>query len=232
MNQQPFVVAIDGPAGSGKSSICRKVCEKLGWIHLNTGILYRAIGYLAEKKHIDVNNSEELFLVGQDFDRNFKWDYPTKRIYFNNEDLTPFLESEVAGRNASVVAKQPRIRELLLATQRRLAMEAPKGVLVDGRDIGTVVFPDALLKLFLTASLAKRAERRYYQLAKAGDDDDLMISLDEITEKIRLRDQQDEAREIAPLVKASDAILIDSSEMDLDAVVATVVGLIHERFKI
>lgn len=230
MTKTPYIVAVDGPAASGKSSICKRVCAKLNWKHINTGLLYRAIGYLMMEEQIAADNEPAICNLIKEFDRHFHWQYETEQLFFKQRNLTPCLESEIAGKNASLIAQVPLIREMLLIPQRQLAFDAPHGVIIDGRDIGTIVFPDAALKLFMTASLAKRAERRLKQLM--SDTSQPSLGLAAITEQIRMRDIQDQERKIAPLVRAEDAILIDSSELTVEETVVKVLELIEQTFNI
>jgi cytidylate kinase len=226
---KPYIVAIDGPAGSGKSSICAKVCARIGWTYINTGALYRAVGLLA--KEAGINLDEDLAVANflESIAIHFRWDGSTQQLWFKERDITPLLDGEEAGRAASKIAKQPLFRASLLPLQRNLTLSAPVGALVDGRDIGTVVFPDADLKIFLTASLEERSKRRLSQLAANTDNAAIKPLLDEIKKTIAGRDEQDAARNVAPLRQAHDAVVLDSSSMSLNQVVDTLVDLLQQR---
>ena len=147
------LVAIDGPAGSGKSSVCAKVCEKLGWTYLNTGFLYRAVAVVANRNGNKLDDSKALAKIASDFATNLRWEPKTMQVWWNNEDISTALYADQIGQDASKVAKNAELRKGLLPIQRRFAYEAQDGALIDGRDIGTVVFPDSPLKIFLTASI-------------------------------------------------------------------------------
>ncbi len=221
------IVAVDGPAGSGKSSVCSKVCAKLGWTYVNTGFLYRSVAYLCRQQNKSFEDHAALSSVIEDFCEHLSWDPATQKVSYRDLDLTPHLYSDQAGQDASWIAKIPLVREKLLPLQRKLALLSPKGAVVDGRDIGSVVFPDADLKIFLTASIEERARRRLHQL-KDGDTASL-AEFEAIKTSIRERDQQDSARGNAPLILAPDAILIDSSALDMHDTVETIINLIRAR---
>lgn len=218
------VVAVDGPAGSGKSTICRQVAERIGWTYLSTGALYRATGILARDLEVDLTSEESLAQFMEDVKAGLRWDGETDRLLFGDRDLTPLLGEEEAGFAASRVAVLPTVRRNLLPLQRDVIRASDaKGALVDGRDIGTVVFPDAELKIFLTASLEERAKRRLAQLGETE------LTMEAILSDMEARDGQDVAREEAPLKKADDAIEIDTSQMTLDDVVSCIVALLERH---
>ena len=206
---RPIIVAVDGPAGSGKSSICTAVCREIGYTYVNTGFLYRAVAYLCNRHAVSLDNQEALKNLIQDFSKNLIWEPKTGAVIISGEDIAPRLYTDEAGRLASSIATNELVRKELLPLQRRLALEADVGAIVDGRDIGTVVFPDADVKVFMTASLEVRANRRLKQLEGATAAD-----LDEIMESIAKRDRQDSKRGSAPLKQAEDAILLDTSALN------------------
>ena len=163
--EKPFVVAVDGTAGSGKSSICSSTCEKNSWIYINTGALYRGIGYTAHKLKIDSNDPKQLEEVLDHFNKNYSWDHKTLTLSYQGENISPFLIAEEVGSMASKLASKSIVREKLLPLQRELINSySGHTVLVDGRDIGTVVCPNAPLKIFMSASIEARATRRVKQL--------------------------------------------------------------------
>lgn len=223
---RPFIIAVDGPAGSGKSTICAAVCERLGWTYINTGAIYRAIGLIASESKIDLHDEEALVQIIEQHAQSLHWNGHAQQLWLGERNLTPQLGCEDAGRAASILAKLPRVRERLLPVQRQLAATAAKGAIIDGRDIGTVVFPDADLKVFLTASLEERSRRRMGQLANKLDDQSSQKLLASLQEQIANRDKQDQARGVAPLRQAEDAVILDTSRMTLQEVVHAMIDLI------
>ncbi|RYZ53367.1 MAG: (d)CMP kinase [Proteobacteria bacterium] len=222
-----IIVAVDGPAGSGKSSVCSKTCKRLGWTYVNTGFLYRAVAYICRQRQIALDNSEALGIVIDEFTMSLVWDPETQAVWFQGENISENLYTDLAGKDASLIAKNPMVREKLLPLQRDLALRSPVGAIVDGRDIGTVVFPDADLKVFLTASIEERARRRIHQLkdgAKASAEE-----LESIRISIQARDEQDAARGVAPLIQAKDAILLDTSNLQMDSTIERLIELINEK---
>lgn len=212
-----FSIAIDGPAGAGKSTIAKKVAKEIGFIYVDTGAMYRAVALYMIRKGI--LGSDISAIIEECPSINVSLTYDEKggqQILLNGENVTPFIRAEEVGKMASSVAAIPEVREMLVDLQRNLART--QNVLMDGRDIGTRIIPDASLKIYLTASSGVRAKRRYDELCEKGIDCDIH----QIENDIILRDQQDMNREIAPLKKAEDAILVDSSEMSIPEVVRTI----------
>ncbi len=229
----PRIVAVDGPAGSGKSSICASVCKRIGWSYVNTGALYRAIAVLAHDRGIslvpskeaaDSNVFQELL---EEFEEKASWRHDEEQLLFGDINITPRLGSIEAATGASLVAKMPMVRRSLMPLQRKLALSAPRGAMVDGRDIGTVIFPDADLKIFMTASLEERAMRRMRQLEKENRPGTLTPQ--EIMESIAFRDSQDSQRDEAPLKQAEDAVVFDTSHLNLSAAVDSLTNLLKTR---
>ena len=215
-----FQVAIDGPAGSGKSSISDLVAEKLNFTHIDTGAMYRAVCLEALNRGIDLDNEKEYDFVNEIVVENIK-----KHTYLNGVDVSKEIRTTEISSNVSKVSKLKIVRDKMLDFQR---ISASKGyVLMDGRDIGTVVLPNADVKIFLTASVECRAERRYKELIANGQE----ASLEEIKKSIEQRDYMDSHREIAPLVKASDAILVDTTKMSIDEVCNKIISIISERME-
>jgi cytidylate kinase len=226
----PKIVAIDGPAGSGKSSICLKTCKKIGWNYVNTGSIYRAVAALAIEKDIDVDSQSEVETLVDDFSKHMSWDKMGEKILYKQEDFTSKLHSRETTAMASLLAKHPYVRSQLLPLQRKLAEVDSNGLLVDGRDIGTVVFPNADLKIFMTASLEERARRRLNQiLEKSKNTTDQKLSIDDIAQDIEKRDAQDSGRGNAPLKKAEDAILFDNSNMGVEEAVSALVEILRSE---
>lgn len=224
-----LIVAVDGPAGSGKSSICAKVCDKIGWTYVNTGYLYRSVAYLAQQAGADLSQEAALLEFVDKFARNYRWDPVAGRLQIGDEDITEVIQSREVGVLASAIAKLPAVRDALLPIQRELSLMSPKGSFVDGRDIGTVVFPEADLKIFLTASLEERAKRRQAQLAIPADAAEASSELIKIQDEIRKRDSQDASRQVAPLRQADDAVVLDTSAMPVDQVVAQILEILKDH---
>jgi len=202
------VLTIDGPSGSGKGTIAALLAETLGWHILDSGALYRLSGFSAVKNGINFNDIENI--VNNTIQMNVRFE--SGKVWLDDEDVTLQIRTESAGNNASKVAAIPEIRSCLLQWQRDYVK--PPGLVADGRDMGTVVFPGADIKIFLDASAEVRAERRYKQLIEKG----LSANLADLVEEIRERDDRDRNRAVAPLCAADDAVVIDSSDMTIESV--------------
>ena len=211
-------IAIDGPAGSGKSSICKLVAKELNFTHIDTGAMFRAITLYALRKKIDLTNEDEY-----DFLDDIKLSYKANKIYLNKEDVSTLIRETDVTNNVSQVSKIKKVREKMLVLERDLASKG--NILMDGRDIGSVVLPDADVKIYLTASVEARAKRRYEEL-KLKDEN---ISLDEVKEDIIIRDKKDSTREIAPLKQASDAILVDTTNMTISEVCEQIIKIVKDK---
>lgn len=210
-----FIVAVDGHAGCGKSSICSQTCKKMNWVYISTGALYRGLGYLAHQNKIDTENQEELNILLDDFSKHISWDEKSQSLYYKTKDLGPYLLSEEVGFQASRLATKDLVRDKLLPLQRDLINSfQQKTVLVEGRDIGTVVCPDAPLKIFMTASIEVRALRRLKQLEQVLVKN--KKTLPELKQEISKRDHNDSTRKLAPLLKSDDAISFDTSGLSFD----------------
>lgn len=214
-------IAIDGPAGAGKSSIAKLVAKKLSFIYVDTGAMYRTMALYYLKNGMDPSNQELVESHCDEIDIRLVHEDGSQQIYLNGERVSEEIRKEEVGNNASVVAAYGAVRKKLVALQKQIA--AVSDVIMDGRDIGTVVLPDAEVKIYLTASSAVRAERRYKELKEKGIDCDLK----QIEEDIIARDEQDMNREISPLRQAEDAVLVDSSDMSIEEVVERIVGLVR-----
>ncbi len=213
-------VAIDGPAGAGKSTIAKLVADKKGYIYVDTGAMYRSIALYIIKNEIDSDDDDNVRAACDNIDIKIKYVDKVQHIYLNDEDVSTAIRREEVGNIASKVAAKKVVREKLLNLQRDIAKE--NDVIMDGRDIGTFVLPNAELKIYLTASVYTRAKRRYDQLVEKGE----KPNLGKIEEDIEKRDYQDMHREIAPLKQAEDAILVDSSDMTIEEVVDKIISLI------
>lgn len=211
-----YNVAIDGPAGAGKSTIAKLVAKEKGYIYVDTGAMYRALAVHFLMKGVASENTEDVIDACGDADISIRYDNGAQQVYLNGENVTDRLRSEEVGNMASRTSAIPEVREKLLELQRTLARE--NDVIMDGRDIGTNILPDADVKIYLTASVETRAKRRYDELKEKGEDCDL----DQIAQDIKERDERDMNRETAPLKKAEDAILVDSSDMSIPEVVSEI----------
>ena len=219
------VITIDGPSGSGKGTLASLVARKLGWCLLDSGALYRLLAFAAANHGVDLANEEALTLLAAHLDVQFiaAGEGHGQQIILEGEDVTDAIRNERIGAGASQVAALPAVREALL--QRQQAFRETPGLVADGRDMGTVVFPDAPLKIFLTASADERARRRYLQLKSMqlkGNGDD--VSLSSLLEEIRARDERDTQRAIAPLKPAVDAIQLDSTELSIEQVLERILS--------
>ncbi|MDE2249478.1 MAG: (d)CMP kinase [Pseudomonadota bacterium] len=217
------VLTIDGPSGSGKGTISALVARQLGWRLLDSGALYRAVGYAAGMAGLDLSDVEAMTRCAQGTKIQFRAaaDGGDTRVVVNGHDATDELRTETAGAAASAIASMPSVREALVAMQ--LGFRKAPGLVADGRDMGTVIFPDAAFKVFLTASAAERAKRRYKQLKEKG----LSVTLGGLQREIEARDSRDASRAVAPLRPAEDALLVDTTGMGIDQVVAKVLAVVQ-----
>ena len=214
-----YNIAIDGPAGAGKSTIAKLVAKEKGFIYVDTGAMYRGLAVHFLKKGIHPEEKEKIVEACKDANIEIGYENGVQRIYLNGEDITDLLRKEEVGNMASVSSAVPEVREKLLDLQRNLAKE--KDVVMDGRDIGTSILPNADVKVFLTASVGTRAKRRFDELTEKGVDCDF----DEIAKDIADRDERDMNRAISPLKQAEDAVLVDSSDMTIEEVTKAIVNL-------
>ena len=214
-----YNVAIDGPAGAGKSTIAKLVAEKKGYIYVDTGAMYRGLAIHFLDKGIQAEETEKVIEACKDADVKIQYENGTQQVYLNGTNITGRLRDEAVGKMTSKCSVIPKVREKLLDLQRDLART--QDVIMDGRDIGTCVLPGADVKVYLTASVETRAKRRYDELMAKGE----RCDLDELARDIKERDFRDMNRETAPLKKAEDAVLIDSSDMTIEEVVEAIAGL-------
>lgn len=214
------VITVDGPSGAGKGTISRILAKKLDFHYLDSGALYRILGIAAQRHQVDTSNNKGLMTLAEHMDIRFdSSETGDIKALLEGEDITQEIRTEDTGALASLVASHPQVRSALLKRQRMFATEP--GLIADGRDMGTVVFPDAVLKIYLTASIEERAQRRYKELlAKGGD-----VNLRGLIDQVRTRDERDMSRDASPLIPAVDAIELDTSEQSIQEVTDTVVNL-------
>ncbi len=214
-----YNVAIDGPAGAGKSTIAKLVAKEKGFIYVDTGAMYRALAVHFIKKGLKPEDTEKIIEACEDAEVSLQYENGLQQVYLNGENVTSLLRTEEVGNMASVSSAIGAVRTKLLALQRNLAAE--KDVVMDGRDIGTNILPNADVKVYLTASVETRAKRRYLELQEKG----VACVLEEIAHDIEERDYRDMNRDIAPLKQAEDAVFVDSSDMTIEEVVKTIIDL-------
>ena len=218
-----LIIAIDGPVGSGKSTVARRVAQLLSYIYVDTGAMYRAIAVKASRRGISLDASDDLVTLAGDTKIDLRAQDGTQQVLLDGEDVTTAIRDAEVSQGASKVATVPGVRHVLVTEQRRAGHKG--GVVMEGRDIGTVVFQDAELKIFLTASPEIRAERRWREHQQKGDAIDLARTLQEIHE----RDKRDRERKTSPLVQARDAIVVDSTAMDPEEVARLIVMLANRQ---
>jgi cytidylate kinase len=217
------VVTVDGPSGVGKGTISQRLAARLGWHLLDSGALYRLTGLAARRRGIDLGDEPAVAKVAIALDVRFAPGLGEIEVFLDDQEVTGAIRTEACGNDASRVAALGSVREALLGRQR--AFRQPPGLIADGRDMGTTVFPGAPAKIFLTASVEVRAERRYKQLIEKGLD----VSLGSLLQEIAERDERDRTRSVSPLIPADDAVIIDTSELDADQVFERVMGSVGER---
>ena len=217
------VVTVDGPSGAGKGTLSALIAEKLGWHLLDSGAIYRVLAVAAMHHDLPVDDESAVVPLASGLDVSFEIYKEQRRVVLEGEDVTDDIRTEEVGAVASQIASLARVREALLRRQR--AFQQDPGLVADGRDMGTVVFPDANVKLFLTASAEARAERRYNQLKDKG----LNVNIARLLTDIKARDDRDANRSIAPLVPAEDAVVIDSTDLDINQVFESAMEIINSR---
>lgn len=219
-----LIVAVDGPAGVGKSTVTIALARELGLTYVETGALYRAVGYVAKCRGVDLWDGFELARLASTMDIRFELEGPENLVFIDGADVTDELHSREMGAVASQVSSLPEVRRALLEVQRAFG-EAGRGAVAEGRDIGTVVFPDADFKFFVIADSAERTQRRFNQLQRLGRE----VDFDELKREIEERDRKDSSRAIAPLKPADDAVIIDTTHLVADEVVAKMLAYIRTR---
>ena len=218
-----YNIAIDGPAGAGKSTIAQRVAKELSFIYVDTGAMYRAMALYLLRKEVNRDDTEQIGNICQDAEISIEYQNGEQIVLLNGENVNSYLRTEEVGNMASVSSAVPRVREKLLSLQRKLAKDM--SVVMDGRDIGTTILPDADVKIYLTASSLTRARRRYLELQEKGT----VCNLDDIQKDIEERDQRDMNREISPLRQAKDAVLVDSSDLTIQQVVDRILQIFRSK---
>ena len=218
-----FNIAIDGPAGAGKSTIAKTLAKELGYVYVDTGAMYRAMAYYFLQRGINKDDEAAITAAVDGADVTIRYEDSAQQVLLNGENITGYLRTEQVGNMASATSIYPAVRTKLVALQQKLAKTTD--VIMDGRDIGTCVLPDAQVKIYLTASVETRANRRYEELIEKGEPADLS----KIAADIEERDYRDMHREMSPLRQAEDAILVDSSDMNIDEVVAAIRAIVAKK---
>ncbi len=218
-----IIIAIDGPVGSGKSTLARRVASLMGYVYIDTGAMYRAVALKALRRGVPLDAADQLAALAGETRIDLRAKDGTQQVFLDGEDVTAAIRTPEVSQGASRVAVVPGVRHVLVAEQRRAGAQG--GVVMEGRDIGSVVFPDAELKIFLTASPEIRAERRWREHQQKGDTIDLPRTLEEIHE----RDRRDSGRASSPLIRAKDAVVVDSTAMDSEEVARLVVMLAQSQ---
>ncbi len=218
-------IALDGPSGAGKSTLAKLLAARLGFIYVDTGALYRAVGLFASRKGIPVDCPSDVIKQLPDIQIDLCYLDSTQHVFLNGEDVSNAIRTPEISKYASAVSALPEVRAFLLGLQKEIA--ATRNVIMDGRDIGTVILPNADVKIFLTSSPRARAVRRQKELSERG----VVVSVEEVLTEMNRRDQQDSTRSAAPLKKSDDAFELDNSELTLDETVDAALKIIEERLK-
>ncbi len=220
-----MIIAIDGPVGSGKSTVARRVAELLGYAHLDSGAMYRAVAWKALRDRVPLDSPEQLAALAESARIDLTPREGKLRVILDGDDVTELIRTPEVSRAASIVAVVPGVRHPMVAEQRRAGAQG--GVVMEGRDIGSVVFPHADLKIFLDASPEVRASRRQSELAEKGE----ALEFEKVLADVRERDRRDRERKMSPLVRAADAVIIDNSAMDAEETARAIVMLVGEKAK-
>lgn len=219
-----FIIAIDGPAGSGKSTTAKLVADKLGYTYIDTGAMYRAVTYLS-LQHKAVDNPDKVVELLNESKITLSYENGSTNVFLNDENITEKIRSFDINNYVSQISKISKVREFLVKRQKEIGKEG--NIVMEGRDIATVVFPDADLKIFLTADIKARADRRRKEFISNGKE----VSIEEIQENLVVRDEIDSTRDVSPLQKAEDAVELDTSELSINQQVEIILKLVEERIK-
>lgn len=223
MNTKKIAIAIDGPAGAGKSSISKVVANELGYLYIDTGAMYRGVTWAVLDSNVDVNNQKDVEALLPSLDLTLEPTASACKVFVKGQDVTNLIRQQQINENVSTIASYKGVRKYLV--ERQQAMAAVGGVILDGRDIGSVVLPDAELKIYLTASVDARAKRRWLEVQGTSNEQ----PLEDIKKNVESRDEMDKKRDESPLVCVEDAIIVDSSNMTFDETVEHILHLVQER---
>ena len=223
MNTKKIAIAIDGPAGAGKSSISKVVANELGYLYIDTGAMYRGVTWAVLDSNVDVNNQKDVEALLPSLDLTLEPTASACKVFVKGQDVTDLIRQQQINENVSTIASYKGVREYLV--ERQLAMAAVGGVILDGRDIGSVVLPNAELKIYLTASVDARAKRRWLEVQGTSNEQ----PLEDIKKNVESRDEMDKNRDESPLVCVEDAIVVDSSNMTFEETVEHILHLVQER---
>ena len=218
-----YQIAIDGPSGAGKSTLAKAIAARLGIVYVDTGALYRTVGYFVRSRDVDPKDGEAVAALLPEIEIRVRYENGVQRVYLNGEDLGDRIRTPEMSLYASAVSAIPAVRSFLLETQKSIARE--NSVIMDGRDIGTVILPDADVKIFLTASIEARARRRYIELTEKGQS----VVYEDVLREMELRDGNDRSRAVAPAIPAPDALFFDNSGMTIEEGVDAILAIIGER---
>ncbi len=218
-----MIIAIDGPSGAGKSSVAKLLSAKLGLVYVDTGALYRTIGLYVYNKGIDKSENEKIIACLPEIDLKLTFENGSQHVLLNGKDVGDTIRTQTIAAYASAVSAIPEVRTFLLDTQRNIAKE--NSIIMDGRDIGTVIFPSAEVKVFLTANDVSRAERRLAELKAKGED----TTLEKVLAQMQERDKNDSTRATAPAIPADDAVILDNSALDLEGTAGAILEIIKEK---
>ncbi len=218
-----MIIAIDGPSGAGKSSVAKLLSKKLGLVYVDTGALYRTIGLYVHSKGIDKSENEKIIACLPEIDLKLTFENGSQHVLLNGNDVGDTIRTQTIAAYASAVSAIPEVRTFLLDTQRNIAKQ--NSIIMDGRDIGTVIFPMAEVKIFLTANDVSRAKRRLAELLEKGEE----TTLEKVLAQMQERDKNDSTRATAPAIPADDAVILDNSELDLEGTASAILEIIKEK---
>ena len=222
-----MIIAIDGPSGAGKSTLGKMLAEKLNLLYLDTGAMYRAVGLAVLESSVELSEIEKVVKIAQNAEIKLTGEPENLQVFLDGKDVSAEIRTNEVGQAASIVSTISEVRRILVEHQRKLGKSSPNGAVLDGRDIGTVVFPKADIKFFLTAAPEARAQRRFEEDSAKG----VLTTYEQTLTEINLRDERDRLREDSPLLVAEDAVIIETSDIDLDQAFERMIKLVYEKTK-